>query len=292
LTKADGPRTTFKVFGSPYSPARGLWAFGYQPEDATTLWDQIPLDTDIVATHTPPKYHCDESPAPRGSAGCEKLREALWRVRPRIVVCGHIHEAQGFEWVRWDLHSPNIKYKEESVIYGVDYTIEKRKQAVLDLTSRTGSPLENDGSAGDWKRRASPSPRGRKASSMTSSLLPASSVFSLSTNYPASVSSAPRRLSQHHHPLEYPFCDSDAATVRDTEADVLPPATRGQGGTPPSGRCDIEALSGRMGRKETFVINAAMTATSWPHKAGTSQNKPIVVDIELPVWDQYSPRGR
>jgi hypothetical protein len=31
LMAHSGPRTTFKVFGSPYSPSRGLWAFGYKP---------------------------------------------------------------------------------------------------------------------------------------------------------------------------------------------------------------------------------------------------------------------
>ncbi|KAK4693988.1 hypothetical protein P7C71_g3508, partial [Lecanoromycetidae sp. Uapishka_2] len=29
------PQTSFKVFGSPYSPANGLWAFGYPPENAS-----------------------------------------------------------------------------------------------------------------------------------------------------------------------------------------------------------------------------------------------------------------
>jgi hypothetical protein len=280
LAKADGSRTTFTVFGSPYSPARGVWAFGYQPEDAEALWDQIPMDTDIVITHTPPKYHCDESPAPRGSSGCEKLREALWRVRPRMAVCGHIHEAQGFEWVRWDLLSPNIKYKEESVVYGVNYRMDKTKQAIIDLTRRSGCPLENDGSPGNWKANLPGHPR-------HSSVSTTSFLFSTFPKPPAGALRVPRRLSHHHHPQEHAFCDT-AATCRDPQAEVLTSATRGQGGKPPSGRCDMEALSGRLGRKETFVINAAMTATSWPHKAGKTYNKPIVVDIELPVCDDYA----
>ena len=62
-------------------------------------------------------------------------------------------------------------------------------------------------------------------------------------------------------------------------------AVRGQGGTPPSGRCDMEALDGRMGRKETCVVNAAIMASSWPYKSkeGRKYNKPVVVDIDLPV---------
>ncbi|KAJ5010149.1 putative rhamnogalacturonate lyase C [Colletotrichum sp. SAR 10_99] len=71
LTSPSGPRTSFSVFGSPYSPRNGLWAFSYDtpPQsqttltaaDLSTLWDDIPLDADIVVTHTPPRTHRDES---------------------------------------------------------------------------------------------------------------------------------------------------------------------------------------------------------------------------------------
>jgi hypothetical protein len=66
----------------------------------------------------------------------------------------------------------------------------------------------------------------------------------------------------------------------------LEPATHGQGGVPPSFGCDVEALSGRLRRKETCIINAAIMASNWPHKGngGKKFNKPIVVDIDLPVW--------
>lgn len=37
-------------------------------------------------------------------------------------------------------------------------------------------------------------------------------------------------------------------------------------------------------RKETCIINAAIMATSWPHRGGKQFNAPIVVDIELPTW--------
>ena len=48
----------------------------------------------------------------------------------------------------------------------------------------------------------------------------------------------------------------------------------------------MEALDGRIGRKETCIVNAAIMASSWPYKvnAGRKYNKPIVIDIDLPVW--------
>jgi hypothetical protein len=47
---------------------------------------------------------------------------------------------------------------------------------------------------------------------------------------------------------------------------------------------DAEAIQ-RL-RQETCVINAAIMAKSWPHVGGKQFNRPIVVDVNLPVWDE------
>jgi hypothetical protein len=36
-------------------------------------------------------------------------------------------------------------------------------------------------------------------------------------------------------------------------------------------------------RKETCIVNAAITATNWPHRGGKRFNPPIVVDLNLPL---------
>ena len=228
LTKEDGPRTTFKVFGSPYSPQNGLWAFGYSPEDAKILWDQVPLDTDVVITHTPAKYHRDESKH-GGAGGCEILRQALWRVRPSLAICGHIHEGRGVERVLWDLASPNVKYKELQTVCQEDPGVNNKKHSLFNFSHKSPEPLQN---SGPWDGS------------------PVQPVPNL----------------QWQGGFEH------------TE-----PAIRGQGGLPPPGHSDMEVLNGRLGRKETCVINAAMMATSWPykHSGGNKYNKPIVIDIDL-----------
>lgn len=142
LAKDDGPRTKFKVFGSPYSPADGLWAFGYRPEEASRLWKQIPLDTDIVVTHTPPKHHCDKSNT-RDIAGCETLRQMLWWVRPHLVVCGHIHDGRGAERVMWNLTSPDRICEESGVRYWEDPGHNNKKQSLLNLSANGDFPLAN-----------------------------------------------------------------------------------------------------------------------------------------------------
>lgn len=141
LTRPDGPRTAFKVFGSPYSPRSGLWAFGYDPEtksvETTTktgIWDCIPLDSDIIVTHTPPRHHRDAGE----ERSCKALRRVLWRVRPTLAVCGHVHAGWGAERVTWDL--------EEGQVQMVELDRANKKLAKVDLSrkSRRGGPVLDD----------------------------------------------------------------------------------------------------------------------------------------------------
>ena len=274
LTRPEGPGTTFKVFGSPYSPSRGLWAFGYESEDADAIWEQIPLDCDIVITHTPPKFHCDESPK-LGSVGCESLRRALWRTRPQLAVCGHVHEARGVERVLWELKSPNVKYQEKGVLGWQDGTIGTRKQFCVDLTSRSQLPLRNDGALAS-QRPLNPShmTRGREIPSTDETRV--------------AVGGQPRA---HSPSVEFPD-HAPSFILEAPERPMLPTSlspfsipsdTSGQGGPPCSTRCDFEVLLSRAGRAETCIINAAILGSSWPHQAGKKFNKPIVIDIDLPV---------
>lgn len=267
LSSLTGPRTFFKIFGSPFSPAKGMWAFGYGLEEAQQIWDRIPLDSDIVVTHTPPKYHCDEAKE-RRAVGCEGLREALWRIRPRLAVCGHVHEGRGVERVQWDLEASNIKYKESSVERWQDPAKDNRKLSLVDLTTKGGKPLQNDGSLGTGDTTIGvDAPKGPTLST-------AQNVLANSDAKPGPKPTALLGISR--------VTTSLVALPKET----IPPATRGQGGIPPSQRCDLEALSGRMGRQETCIINAAIMASSWPHRAGGKKfNKPVVVDIELPAWE-------
>ncbi|KZL75030.1 calcineurin-like phosphoesterase, partial [Colletotrichum tofieldiae] len=247
LSSPSGPHTSFSVFGSPYSPRNGLWAFGYDaPQhgsvgataDLPTLWDDIPLDADIVVTHTPPHAHCDESRA-RRAAGCEALRRALWRVRPRLAVCGHVHEGRGVERVRWDLECSNTAFKEEGVERWNDPG-QGNKQSLVNLTAKGGNPLRNDGS--HLKDRSS-------------------GVGENVTPGPPTPGGTSERAAE------------------------LGLGTRGLGGDPTSPRSDTAALAGRLGRRETCIVNCAIMAKSYPHVGGKTVNKPVVVDLDLPVWE-------
>ncbi|KAL8677641.1 MAG: hypothetical protein Q9186_005947 [Xanthomendoza sp. 1 TL-2023] len=278
LVKPDGPRTTFKVFGSPMSPARGVWAFGYQPAIASTLWDDIPQDTDILVTHTPPKDHCDTS-RDRGPAGCEALRQALGRVRPLLAVCGHVHEGRGVERVVWGPGSTYGQYEEQGVGYWLDPGAGNKKQSLVDLSSRSLGPLQNPklinhemlesrptdvGSANktwSWKLHDGP---------FLSEIASSANEFKL---YDEHTTATDAGIGVKLRPFVMPCEESPMLPFHEEK--------------PRSALSDKEILAGPPGRKETCIINAAMMATSWPHKAvnGNKYNKATVVDIDLPTGD-------
>jgi hypothetical protein len=106
----------FKIFVSPWTPYHGFSAFQYpsnrdrfnQP-NITPSWAQnvgndmsiIPEGVDIVMTHGPPQHVLDRS-ADGSSAGCEHLRRAIARVRPRMHCFGHVHKGHGAQRVWYD----------------------------------------------------------------------------------------------------------------------------------------------------------------------------------------------
>lgn len=87
-----------KIFGSPFTPRHGNWAFQH-PRSQDVWKDLIPDDVDILITHGPPKGHLDVN-----GLGCEFLLKRLWKMskKPKLHVFGHIHAGYGIERVYFD----------------------------------------------------------------------------------------------------------------------------------------------------------------------------------------------
>lgn len=127
--------TEIKVFGSPYSPATAsstqYAAFQHPPSQAQQLWSSIPLDTNILITHTPAAGHLDTS-AHWAQGGCPALSQALFRTAPRLHVCGHCHEGRGAQLVCWS----NEAEAEHSLTEWTDPGSGNEKQSLFDLTGK------------------------------------------------------------------------------------------------------------------------------------------------------------
>jgi Icc-related predicted phosphoesterase len=90
-------KTLLKFWGSPITPWFFNWAFNrHRGEPIRRHWDKIPADTDILITHGPPAGILDRNAAGENT-GCEDLRLVVDRIKPRLHIFGHIHEAYGVE---------------------------------------------------------------------------------------------------------------------------------------------------------------------------------------------------
>jgi Icc-related predicted phosphoesterase len=123
------------IWGSPYSPSFGNgWAFnkdrGY---DITQCWNEIPMDTDVVITHTPIYGYNDRTDRSNENVGCSDLYHRLREVKPHLHFSGHIHEAYGHKTMGLDgSHnlqtfngcSCNLRYEVENNPISFDYNFQ------------------------------------------------------------------------------------------------------------------------------------------------------------------------
>jgi Icc-related predicted phosphoesterase len=84
-----------KFYGSPWQPEFHDWAFNLpRGEELAAKWEKIPDDVDILITHSPAYGILDYAPI-GGHVGCEELYRKIAEVKPKIHVCGHIHDGYG-----------------------------------------------------------------------------------------------------------------------------------------------------------------------------------------------------
>ena len=103
-----------KIFGSPYTPLFGNWAFMKARHKLDRVWDSaIPDDSDIVVVHGPPKGVLDLSYDRNGKlefCGDKSLMNKLKIVKPKFMMFGHIHNNE-------DIVNAGIRK-----VYGLDTT--------------------------------------------------------------------------------------------------------------------------------------------------------------------------
>ena len=95
-TGADvGGVTFFGVGGGiPVTPF-GPWSYDFDEEQADALLAPCPAGG-VLVVHSPP-LGCVDRGSRGKSIGSAAIRAAIERLRPRLVVCGHVHGSGG-EW--------------------------------------------------------------------------------------------------------------------------------------------------------------------------------------------------
>jgi Icc-related predicted phosphoesterase len=84
-----------KIWGSPITPWFYNWAFNrHRGNEIKKHWDLIPADTEILITHGP-VFNILDATTRGDRAGCEDLLNRVTAIKPKVHICGHIHEAYG-----------------------------------------------------------------------------------------------------------------------------------------------------------------------------------------------------
>jgi Icc-related predicted phosphoesterase len=92
-TTIDGTEFFGLGAGIPVTPWD--WSFDLDDEAATEMLAGCPEGA-VLVLHSPPRDHCD-SAGDGASFGSPALLHAIEEKRPRLAVCGHIHESWGCE---------------------------------------------------------------------------------------------------------------------------------------------------------------------------------------------------
>lgn len=92
-----------RIHGSPYAKKFGNWAFMEEDDKLKQRWEMIPDDTDILMVHGPAYQVLDRVWDGRNE-GSKTLIKRIDELNARLVVTGHIHEAQGVMYAKNRLH--------------------------------------------------------------------------------------------------------------------------------------------------------------------------------------------
>ncbi len=85
------------IWGSPVTPWFYNWAFNrHRGPSINRHWSLIPENTDVLLTHGP-MYGILDSVINGQHVGCKDLLKRVQEVKPKVHVCGHIHEASGIQ---------------------------------------------------------------------------------------------------------------------------------------------------------------------------------------------------
>jgi len=93
VPSSNGSRVT--IWAAPWTTPVMDWAFTRDPDDVERLYAAIPPGVDILVSHQPPYGYGDRSPQRPGHEGNGELLAAIEKVRPGVVICGHIHGGHG-----------------------------------------------------------------------------------------------------------------------------------------------------------------------------------------------------
>lgn len=82
------------IYGSPWSPNLSDWAFYGTDKTFKYVSQGISYDTDILMLHSPPRGCFLDGGHPEWASPFV-MEDIIRRIKPKLVLCGHLHEGYG-----------------------------------------------------------------------------------------------------------------------------------------------------------------------------------------------------
>ncbi len=94
-----GDEASVSLWATPWSNQFMNWAFMKSPRKLEAVYAAIPEGIDILVSHQPPygygDRHYDAGSCKVEHLGSHELLAAIDHIKPKLVICGHIHDGYG-----------------------------------------------------------------------------------------------------------------------------------------------------------------------------------------------------
>lgn len=114
------------IWGSPVTPWFYSWAFNRQRGvEIKKHWKLIPKNTDVLITHGP-VYGILDTVVNEKKVGCKDLLSTVFEIKPKVHVCGHIHEGygkmekEGIQFINASVLNENYELTNQPVVFEVN----------------------------------------------------------------------------------------------------------------------------------------------------------------------------